>query len=194
MATIIESYFTSKVRVKILKQYFMNPKSAYHIRELVRITKEEVNAVRRELIRMEISGLLFSQKSGNRLNYHLNPDFLLYSEFRNLIHKEFGLGHEIIKHRKQLGNVVFAILSNTFLNLETSNETDLDLLIVGEPDQTVLEAIIANAQDQHDREIFLTVMSEKEFENAKRRRDPFVYSLMVLPRLLLIGNEIDFVK
>lgn len=192
--TIIESYFTSKVRVKILRQYFLNPKSSYHIRELVRITKEEVNAVRRELMRMELSGLLFSQKNGNRLNYHLNPDFLLYSEFRSLVHKEFGLGHEIIKHKKQLGNVVFAVLSNTFINLESSSEADLDFLIVGQPDTTVLEAIIENAQDQLDREIFFTVMSEKEFENSKRRRDSFVYSLIVLPRITLIGNEIDFVK
>lgn len=194
MATTIESYFTSKVRVKIIKQYFLNPKSSYHIREMVRITKEEVNAVRRELMRMEVSGFLFSQRTGNRLNYHLNPDFLLYSEFRSIVHKEFGLGHEVIKHKKQLGDVHYAILSNTFINMEPSNESDLDLLIVGSPDQTVLDAIIENAQDQLDREIFFTVMSDKEFENAKRRKDSFVYSLMVLPKVLLFGNEIDFIK
>jgi hypothetical protein len=194
MSNVIDSYFTSKVRIKILKHFFLNPKGAFHIREMVRITKEEVNAVRRELMRMELSGLLFSQKNGNRLNYHLNPDFLLYSEFRSIIHKEFGLGHEIIKHKKQLGKVITAVLSNTFINLEPSTASDLDLLIVGDPDTTVLEAIIENAQDQLDREIFFTVMSEKEFENAKRRRDPFVYSLMVLPKVTLIGSDMDFAK
>ena len=40
---------TSKSRVRLLNVFLLEPSAMYHVRELVRRTHEEINAVRREL-------------------------------------------------------------------------------------------------------------------------------------------------
>ncbi|KKR52906.1 MAG: Transcriptional regulator, partial [Candidatus Woesebacteria bacterium GW2011_GWD2_40_19] len=57
---------TSKVRIKILELFFSNLKEVYHVRGIVRETEEEINAVRRELTKLEKDGVLRKEPRGNR--------------------------------------------------------------------------------------------------------------------------------
>ena len=54
----LNDIITSRVRIKLLELYFANPTEMYHVRGVVREVKEEINAVRRELTRMESAGIL----------------------------------------------------------------------------------------------------------------------------------------
>jgi hypothetical protein len=49
---------TSKVRIKILELFFSNIREIYHVRGIVREITEEINAVRRELAKLEKDGVL----------------------------------------------------------------------------------------------------------------------------------------
>src|SRR3972149_3382602 len=49
---------TSKVRIKILELFYSNLGEMYHVRGIVREIKEEINAVRRELGKLESVGIL----------------------------------------------------------------------------------------------------------------------------------------
>jgi len=184
----INKFISSKVRIKIIKQYIFNPKANYHIRELVRILKDEVNAVRRELINLEKSGFLKSQRESNRICYTLNLNYYALGDFKSIWHKEFGLGAQILKNKKQLGEITFAFLTYTFINLAESNENDLDLIIVGEPDERILSVIVKNAEDELKRDIFYTVLSDKEWTNRVKRKDPQVMSAILLPHVVVIGD------
>lgn len=44
---MLEGIFTSKTRVKILTLFMINPEKEMFVREIERITKENINAVRR---------------------------------------------------------------------------------------------------------------------------------------------------
>jgi len=48
----------SKVRVKLLTIFFLAPDDIFYVRQLVRKTDEEINAVRRELAYLEKKGIL----------------------------------------------------------------------------------------------------------------------------------------
>ena len=50
---MLKDLFISKTRVKLLETFLCDPTQMYHVRDLVRKTAEEINAVRRELARME---------------------------------------------------------------------------------------------------------------------------------------------
>ena len=189
----INKLISSKARIKIIKQIVFHPAEGFHIRELVRILKDEVNAVRRELINLEKAGLLVSQKQSNRINYTINPQYTLLPEIRNIWHKDFGLGAQILKNKKQLGQITFAILTYTFVTMGESAEHDLDMIIVGEPDQRILEAVVKNAEEELKREIFYTVMSEKEWDTKTKRKDSQVMSAILLPHILLMGDPIQLV-
>ena len=73
--TSLLDIITSKVRVKILDLYFSDVKEMYHVRGIVREIKEEINAVRRELERLENAGLFKKEKRGNRVYYFLNTEY-----------------------------------------------------------------------------------------------------------------------
>ena len=190
----LSKIISSKVRTRIIRQYIFHPNSEYHIRELVRILKDEVNAVRRELINLQRIGFLKSQRQANRIVYSVDSTFYMLEDFRSIWHKEFGLGGQILRNKKQLGEISYALLTYTFLTLSASNISDLDLIIVGEPDERILEAVIQNAEEELKRDIFYTIVSEKEWISRKRRRDPQAMSAILLPHSLLIGDPIKLIE
>ena len=187
----INKFIASKVRLKIIKQYIFNPQQNYHIRELVRILKDEVNAVRRELINLERAGLLKSQRQANRICYSLNTEYNLLPEMRAIAHKEYGLGLQIMKNKKQLGDLSFAMLTYTFITLSESSSDDLDLIIVGSPDERILEVVVKNAEEELKRDIFYMIMSEKEWQARLKRRDAQAMSAVLLPHVLLMGDPLN---
>ena len=46
---MLKALFTSNVRVKILKRFFLHPEEQYYVRQMTRDLDEQVNAIRREL-------------------------------------------------------------------------------------------------------------------------------------------------
>src|SRR3989344_2927023 len=98
---------TSKVRVKVLELFLSNLKEMYHVRGIVRETKEEINAVRRELARLENVGILKKEARGNRLYYWVRDDYPFYGDLISIISKCIGLGANIIENRNKLGKVNF---------------------------------------------------------------------------------------
>ncbi len=190
---ITSLFYTSRVRLKIMYLFFANPNELYHMRQIARLTDEQINAVRRELISMEKSEFLLSKKDGIKKYFLINPDFPFYNEFRSVVMKTGPLGQYVYKNRKSLGMVKFAILTHTYLTSEKSDANNLDMLIVGDPDLQVLEDTVKQAQMEERKEIFYTVITEKDLEMRKKRRDPLVYSLMVLPNAFLIGTHEEFV-
>ena len=128
---MLDKFFISKVRVKILKLFLLNVNSNFHVREIVRQVGEEINAVRRILNELENTHFLISERNGNRLYYRLNKDFEFFTEFISLFNKEFGLGERIIKHKSKLGNIKLAFFTNTYIQSKRKNEDDLDLVILG---------------------------------------------------------------
>jgi hypothetical protein len=190
---ITSLFFTSRVRLKIMKLFFTHPKNEYHMREISRLVDEQINAVRRELMSMENMEFLLTRIDGIKKFFSLNPEFPLYNELRSIIMKSNSLGFEIFKAKKDLGYVKFAVLSHTYLSSEKSDQNNIDLLIVGEPNLQVLEDCVKSAQEQELKEIFYAVITEADFDIRKKRRDPLVYSLMVLPRGMVVGRDEEFV-
>lgn len=186
-------FFTSRVRIKIMKLFFQHPVSQYHMREIARLTGEQINAVRRELLLMEKSEFLLSKRDGIKKFFVLNPGFPFYNELRSIIMKSYSLGHYIFKFQKKIGNIKFAILTHTYLNSEKSDPDNPDLLIVGEPNIGRIEEIIRKASEEQGKEIHYIGISEQELNTRKKRQEPLVYSLMVLPRSVIIGKDEDFV-
>jgi hypothetical protein len=163
------------------------------MRKISRLVGEQINAVRRELISLEKNDFLISHKDGVKKYYILNPDFAYFDEFRSIFIKSTGIGKILYENRKKIGNVKFAVLSHTYLNRETSEKSNPDMLIVGDPDFETLERIVTQAETEEGRQIYYSVMSERDLDLAKRRRDPLIYSLSILPTAMLIGKKEDFV-
>ena len=97
---MLEELFVSRVRVKILQLFLSSPADTLlHVREIVRRVSEEINAVRRELARMEKFGMVVSEWRANRRLYRFRRDYIFYRELLSLVAKTSGLGGSLVKSK-----------------------------------------------------------------------------------------------
>jgi len=180
---------TSRVRVKILTTFFTSPTKSLYVRELTRLTSEQINAVRRELLNLQKRGILTNQKRGNRVYYSLRNDHLFYEDLLRMVTKTTGLGEALIKNRLKLGKIKFIMLSSRFARRLPPQEDQVDLLIIGDVVMAQLSELVKKFGD-----INYSVMSAEEFEFRKTRRDPFILKVISSSRLMLYGDEEDLLE
>ena len=184
----------SKVRVKIFELYLGNPGEIYHVREIVRRVSEEINAVRRELARLEKTGFLASEWRANRRFYSAKGDYIFFNEFLSMVNKNIGLGGSILKNKAKLGKIKYAMISGSFTKGKPYTQNEVDLFVVGAIVLPELGSMIREEEARRNREINFTPMTEEEFNFRKNRRDPFVLSILNKPKIMLIGDEEEMVK
>lgn len=192
---MLEELFVSRVRVKILQLFLSSPQdSLFHVREIVRRVSEEINAVRRELARMEKYGSVTSEWRANRRLYNFRKDYIFYRELLSLVAKTSGLGGNLIKNKGKIGKIKFAFISTKFLKSELSNTEDVNLLVVGSIVLPELQSIISDEQAKREKEINYSFMDEEEFKFRVRRRDPFILRVLIQSKVMLIGDEDDLLE
>jgi len=190
----LSDIITSKVRIKILELFLSNVSEMYHVRGIVREIKEEINAVRRELLKMETSGLLKKEQRGNRLYYWIRSDHPFYGDLLSLVAKTNGLGSQIIINRNKIGKLSFVMFSGRFARrLPQKKEDQVDILMVGEVVLPELATLIRTEEAKRSLEINYTVMSREELDFRKKRRDPFLLGILAGSRVMIIGDEEDLV-
>lgn len=190
----LSDIITSKVRIKILELFFSDLREMYHVRGIVRQIKEEINAVRRELGKLESVGILKKEPRGNRVYYWVRRDHLLFGDLLSLVSKTTGLGAEIIKSRNKIGKVTFVMFSGGLVRHQArKHEDDVDILVVGDVVLPELATLIRVEESKKGKEINYTVMSKEEFEFRKKRRDPFLLGILSRSRIMIIGDEEDLV-
>lgn len=184
----------SKVRVKVFELFLGNPGQNYHVRDIVRRVDEEINAVRRELARLEKTGFLASEWRANRRYYLVKKDYMFLTEFLSMVNKSIGVGGAIIKNKAKLGKITYAMLSGSFVKGKPYTTNEVDLFVVGTIVLPELSAIIKEEEARRNREINFTPMTDEEFNFRKARRDPFVLGILSKPRVMLLGDEEEMVK
>jgi len=165
----MDELFISRVRVKLLRLFLSTDEALLHVREIVRRTSEEINAVRRELSHLEKKGIMSKEHRANRLFYSLRKDYSIYYDLLELIVKTTGMGGEIIKNKPKLGKVKFAMIAGKFARNLKKNANEVDLLLVGKVVLPEINQIVRAEEVRREKEINYTVMPEEEFTFRKRR-------------------------
>ena len=180
---------TSKSRVKLLNVFLANPNDMFHVRELVRRTSDEINAVRRELAYLEKKGILTKEPRANRVYYYLNKNYSFYYDLLKIGSKNIGLGADILKNRAKLGKIKYAMFSGRFLRRIKEQPDEVDFVIVGNIVLPELALLVREEEKRLNTEINYTVMTEEEFDFRKKKRDPFIVSILSGSRVMLVGDE-----
>jgi hypothetical protein len=180
---------TSKSRITLLNVFLSSPNDMIHVRELVRRTNDEINAVRRELAFLEKKGILTREPRANRVYYYLNKNYPFYYDLLRLGSKSVGLGAGILKNRVKLGKIKYAMFSGRFLRKMKEEPDEVDLLIVGNIVLPELALLVREEEKRLNAEINYTVMTEEEFSFRRKKRDPFIISILTGSRVVLIGDE-----
>lgn len=186
---MFDDLITSKSRVKLLSVFLIDPSQMYHVRELVRRTEDEINAVRRELAYLENKGILDREPRANRVYYSLSKNYPFYFDLLNMGAKTIGLGYELLKNRAKLGRIKYAMFSGKFARRLPKAPDSVDLLLIGTIVLPELALIIKSEEKRLGNEINYTIMSEEEFDFRKKRTDPFIMGILNDSRVMMIGDE-----
>lgn len=186
---MLSDLITSKSRTKLLNVFLTESTAMYHVRELVRRTGDEINAVRRELLLLEKRGILVREPRANRVYYSLLKSYPFYFDLLRMGSKMAGLGANILRNRVKIGKIKYAMFSGRFTRRMEKRPTDVDLLIVGTVVLPELAILIRDEEKRLGREINYTVMTEEEFSFRKKKRDPFILSVLSGSRVMLYGDE-----
>lgn len=190
---VLQDLIISTCRLKLLQTFFNQPKEIFYVRQLVRQTGQEINAVRRELEHMEKAGMVKKENRGNRIYYWFDRNYPLYHDLLSLLVKTGGLGGAILKNKNKIGHLRLAMLSGRYARGLPTKEGLVDLLLVGEIFIPELQKVIHDEELRLGREINYTVMTKEEFDFRKKRRDPFLQGILLDSRIMLIGDELDLV-
>lgn len=191
---LMQDLMISRVRVKLVKLFFLQPGELYYVREITRAIKEEINAVRRELDKMVTYGLLKSEERGNRLYYYLNSNYIFNQELQRMVAKSTGLGLKLRKIKYKLGTVDFIMFSGSFVQNKPPRREEVDVLIIGDVVLAEVQELIKAEEAARGREINYAVFGREEFEFRKTRRDPFIMDILYGTRVMVVGDEVAFVE
>jgi len=188
MSEIIE-ITRSKTRRELLRLYFSNSDRKYYLRELERLLGFSVANIRRELLKLEKTGLFKTKRMGNLVYYSLNKNYPLYNELKNIIFKTIGVEGALREIINAMPGVEIALVYGSFATGKETEMSDIDLLIIGSPNEDELMTDIDKLEEKLRREINYTIYSRKEYKNRKRKRDTFIQNILTRPKILLKGTE-----
>ncbi len=185
---MLERLFISKVRLKILKQFLTNFGQEYHIRGIVRLINEEINAVRRELRNLEAFGILESRKQTNRIIYKINHKSPFAHELRSMILKDSEELRLIAKVLGNIKNIDHVVITQAYISKEYEGENDIDILIIGNPDVNKVTKEMNSVEKELDREFRMAILSKEDFEYRKKRREKLILDVLEKEKIILLGS------
>lgn len=189
----LKKLIVSRARIKLLELFLTKPGDDYFVRELVRLSGEEINSVRREIQNLEEAGILKSEWRGNRRFYWLDTHHPLFNELLFLVKKSTGFGQKILKNRQRMGDIKYLLLTSRYLySTPLATSPEIDFLIIGDAVLPEVGKMVREEEAKLGREINYTLLSEEDFKLRKRNRDSFVLHVLLDNYLLILGQEADF--
>ena len=164
----------SKLRRDLLGYYFANPSTSHYLRELAGILNADPANLSRELMRLEGEGLFASERRGNQKHFRLNKQYPLYHEVRRIVAKTIGVQSQLRAALARIAGIEEAYLYGSFAKDQQDESSDIDVLIIGEPETGNLEECLLPLERRLRREINLTLLSREELEARFREKDPFL--------------------
>lgn len=141
---MLETLITSKTRIKLLLKFFLNANTTAHLRGIETETGDSSNAIRLELNRLEIAGMITSFESGNKKKYQVNRFHPLFNEITALVQKYVGIDILIENIIKRIGKLQKVYLTGSFAK-GIDNE-QIELVYIGEIDHVFLEDLTKKAE------------------------------------------------
>lgn len=174
--------------------FFQNNTEYFHLRKVQREVAEEVNAVKRELDILEKEGLLQKEARVNKMIYSLNPKYIFFDEFLRIFTKQTALVVDILKNISKIGQVKYIVLSHKYAKKQKIKEGEIYLLFVGSVVIPEVVAIVAGEEKRFGAEINYTIMTEEEFAFRKKNNDPFIWTFLKQPKIMIVGHEEQLMK
>jgi len=177
----------SKTRQRLLRYYFTNPTARLHVRDLAQRLDVDPSNLSKELRHLESEGLFTSETSGRQKYFLLNRKYPLFTEVRRIVAKTIGTTPLLAESLQRIDGIQEAYLYGSFARNQQDVASDIDVIVIGNPKGTILAEAIRALERQLGCEINYTVLTRKEFDSRRARKDALLEDIWHNERFSLVG-------
>lgn len=182
-------------RSGLLALLFGHTDQSFYLREMARALGGGHGALQRELKHLTAIGLIVRTTRGNQVLYQANPRSPIFSEVRSLIAKTVGVHDTIHSGLATLAEKIqIAFVYGSVARQEERNNSDVDLMVLGEASFSEVASALAPAQKALGREINPTVFPVLEFRSKLKEGNHFLKNLLNGKKLFVIGTQRELAK
>lgn len=177
-----------RTRGAVLAVLYGHVGESYHLRQLARMTGIALGPVQRELRQLVDAGLVTKRAQGSQTLFTVNQLSPVFSEMRSLVAKTVGMHDVLLAALSPLKERIdLAFIYGSVARAGETEQSDVDLMVVGTAGFAEVVDRIAEAQKTLHREINPTVFTAKEF--TSKLRGNFLKTVLGGKKLFLIGDE-----
>ena len=181
----------SKNKADLLSLFFTNPERSFYIQEIGRILDKKPGTFQRTLNNLISEGILTSEHKGNLRFIKVNKEYPIYNELKNIIFKTVGIQGSIRQILKEIGDIRIAFIYGSYAKSRENILSDVDLLIVGDPNEGNLIKKLDDLEEKLKRQINYKLYNFSDFKKEIKEKEPFILGILKDKKIILIGDKSD---
>ena len=189
-SNILSETLFGQTRGAVLSVLYGHVGKGFYLRQLARLTDIALGPVQREIRQLVETGLVTRKTVGAQTLYSANQKSPVFREIKSLVNKTVGMRDILAAALDPLRERInLAFVYGSVARSRESENSDVDLMIVGKVDFDEVVANLAGAEKTLNREVNPTVYSIREF--GKKVRGNFLKTVLADKKLFIIGDEDD---
>lgn len=183
----------SKIRQKILKLLFANESKSFYLSEIAKIIGTSAGNAQRGLEKLAKEGIVKSEKKANLHYYILDRKNPIFKDIESIVRKTVGIETELAEILGKMKGVEFAFIFGSYAKGEDfRSDSDVDIVIIGNPDETELNRKIGLLEKSIGREINYHLYSDAREFIKKVKNESFLAN--VVRQYIFLAGDIDEFK
>jgi predicted nucleotidyltransferase len=176
-------------RRQVLGLLLLRPEEGLHVREISRLTGVPAGSLHRELRALTEAGLLVREPAGNQVRYRANRGNPIFAELAEIFRKTTGLVDVLRAALAPLAKRIdAAFVFGSMAQRGEKATSDVDLCVIGKATFEQVVGALLPLRERLGREVNPVVMSRKDFDAQRRRKDRFLVRVLGEPKLFVIGS------
>jgi len=184
----------SKNMLELLKLFYTNPGKDFYMHEIGRILHKKPGVFQRILNSLAEEGILISEYRANSRYFRADRSYPLFKELESIISKSAGVAVSLEKVLRKITGIDYAFIYGSFASKKENLFSDIDVFIIGRPDEGVLVKKINVLETEFQREINYKIYHRDIFKKEIRRKNPFILNILKEKKNMLIGEEDELRK
>lgn len=176
-------------RRRVLGLLLGHPDEEFHLRDIARLTGLAPATVQREVTSLHAAGVLTRRDSGRQVYYGAERSCPIFAELRGIALKTTGLADVVRKALEPFTDrIEVALIFGSVARGEAANESDVDLLVIGDLGLRELTPVLQALETELRRDVNVVTMKAPEFAQRASSGEHFVTGVLKSPKIIVSGD------
>jgi predicted nucleotidyltransferase len=184
----------TKNQAELLRLFFTNPDKAFYMQQIGRILGKKPGVFQRTLNNLVSENILKSEYKANARYFKINKSYPLYKELKSIIFKTVGVVGSIRTVLEKINNLNIAFIYGSYAKKGQNSLSDIDILIIGKPNEDKLSSYLDNLEEKLQREINYKLYSLANFKKDIEVKEPFISEILEDKKIMIKGDENELRK